>query len=185
MNGFSLVRLWRTMTWGFLGAGFLTAYPLVLVLSFLFDGHPPGEDIAPAAVESWSGQLVGFRHDPRTGLIAVVRGPAGTVEVLLAGIETWPDDLQGIREAVEWLKQAVQPGRPVAVFLQRRAVLDCPDAGHLVLDNEWINGALVEQGLARVKRRSPMPQFNVGRSALIELQGRAQLNQAGIWRCRR
>ena len=182
MNEFLIYRLGRALALSFFAAGFLTAYPLVLILSFVLDGHPPGEDIATAAVEAWAGRLVGFSHDRGRGLIAVVQGPRANVAVLLTGVETCPDDLEGAAEAVQWLQRTFHPGQPVAVFLMQPASPERLAVGHLACENEWLNGALVQQGLARVTHRNPGQQQNVGRGALLQLQGQAQLNRAGIWR---
>ncbi len=182
MNEIFIYRLCRTLVLCFFAAGFLTAYPIVLMLSFVLDGHPPGEDIATAAVEAWASPLVGFSHDSGRGLIAVVQGPRANISVLLAGVETCPDGLEGAAEAVQWLQHRFHPGQPVAVFLLQQASPERLAVGHLACENEWLNGALVQQGLARVTHRNPVQQKNIGRGALLQLQGQAQLNRAGIWR---
>lgn len=179
-----LVELWRRAgALGILVAAFFCALPVALVISLLSDPATPDREIIAAARESWTGRVLEVRHDPRRGLIASIVGPAGPTDVMFSGADMPVGDGQTPRKALEFLRRKLRDDQSVVVHVVEAETPLFPMRGHLIKGNEWLNGSLVEEGLARLPRHpSPFPQHNAGSAALRQLQLEAQVHQRGLWR---
>lgn len=169
---------------GILGLGILTAFPAVVLFSLLTDSPAPERGVLAAARESWPARILSYRYDPKRGLIVGVQASRGSVDVMFSGIDTPLCDHRTPLEAIKWLERFAPRGKTVRVFILEPATPLFPTRGHLVLGNEWLNGALLERGLAQLLRPSPVTKFNAGRAALEQLQSEAQSRQRGLWRRR-
>jgi len=177
-----LLELWRrTGVLGVVVAGVLTGFPVVILLSWMLDGPPAKQEISVTAVEIWSGRLVEFRSDPERGFIATIQSATDDKQVLLVGIEVSSCDPKTSVDAMNWLKRNLPLGSVLVVYVQQRATHTIPMQAHLVKGNTWINGSLIELGLAKVSARSPFKANNAGRDALCQLQEEAQGHQRGFW----
>jgi hypothetical protein len=178
-----LLELWRRAgALGLVVAGALAGFPVVILLSWVLDAPPAKKEISAAAVETWSGRLVDFRYDPTRGFIASLHSVAGEKQVLLAGIEADLCDRQSLIDAMKWFGRNVPVGSVLTVYVQLRGDRLFPMRAHLVHDNLWVNGSLVERGLAKVSVHSPIEAINAGRGSLCQLQEEARGHQRGIWR---
>ena len=166
---------------GIVVAGILAGFPVVILTSWILDGPPAKQQISNAAMEIWSGRLIEFSYDPEVGIVATLQRPIGEQHVLLAGIESPAPERQTPVDALKWLKRNVPLGTVLVVYVQPRTNEPSSMRAHLVCGNTWINGSLVEQGLAKVSARSPVKANNAGRSALCQLQEEAQGHQRGLW----
>ncbi len=143
LSNFFLLMCWRQAgALGIMVAGIVCALPVVVLYSWMSDPPSPAREVQAAALESWTGPVMGFRYDPTRGLIATVVGPAGAADIMFSGIDTPACDHQTPMAALVWLQREVRPGSVATVYVLEPASPLFPMRGHVILGNQWLNGSL-------------------------------------------
>ncbi len=162
---------------GIAAVALLSALPSVLMFSWLFDPPPPTREVGATAVNVFECRVVGARVDQGVAIITI-RNVVGLSDAVLSGLVI-PEITE--KAAISYImSRTAGPDLSVVYTMFERAGPK-PQTIHLVQGDLWLNGALVERGLARVIRPSESASPLACRANLEQLQDQATYHQRGVW----